>query len=223
MNAEATENKTPGPLYIGLSGKKQVGKDTSAEIITSILVRRGLKVQTTAFAAALKNMCIQILGLPYDNVYGTDEQKNEFSHIVWDTLPLEIRLKYELPNELGVARTGPMTYREVLQIVGTEIFRTMLCWSVWVDVPFNVEWDADVVIITDVRFENEKLVIEENGGTVLRLNRETGLDGDEHASEIALDNVEFDFTYDNDGTIPELADYLDRFLENINGSTATSA
>lgn len=221
MNSEATENSTPGPLYIGISGKKQVGKDTSADIITSILSQQGITVQTTAFAHSLKDMCIDILGLSPQGVYGTDEEKNQLSHIVWDTLPSAIRLAYS--KEPGMFREGPMTNREVLQIVGTDIFRTMLCGSVWYDVPFKRKWQSDVVIITDVRFENEKEIIEQHGGTVLRLNRQTGLAEDGHDSEIALDNTEFDFVYQNDETIPDLANYLDRFLEKINGSTATSA
>lgn len=234
MHSEVSKTNTPGPLYIGISGKKQVGKDTSAEIITSILTRQGITVQTTAFAAALKDMCISILGLSPRDVYGTDDEKNQPSHILWDTLPEQIRYKYAIATEpireggtsnmidMPVMRTGPMTNREVLQIVGTDIFRAMLCGSVWFDVPFKRKWPSDVVIITDVRFENEKEIIEQHGGKVLRLSRETGLDADGHASEIALDNVQFDFTYQNDKTIPDLAEYLDSFLEKINGSTTAS-
>jgi len=206
-------------LFIGLSGKKQVGKDTAAKIMTSILHRRGLRAATTAFADALKDMCVDVLGIPHEGAYGSDEDKNQPSHILWDTLPLEIRREHALDTEEDL-RSGPMTNREVLQIVGTDIFRNMLYYSVWVDVPFRRDWDADVVIVTDVRFPNEAEAVEKNGGVVLRLTRDTGFEGDVHASEVALDGAQFEFNYANNGTIADLGSYLDNFLENVTTTTS---
>lgn len=235
MNAEDTLDKTPGPIFIGISGKKQTGKDTSASIITSILERQGVTVQTTAFADPLKkSVCVDVLGLSYEGVFGTEEQKNEHSHIIWETLPDEIRYDYSVETEkirpaddfemleIPVKRTGPMTNREVLQIVGTDIFRTMLYGDVWLSIPFRRTWDTDVVVIADVRFENEKTIIESHGGSVLRLTRDTGLLDDGHASETSLDGVQFEHTYENDGTIPELADFLDRLLRPMIGGERAS-
>jgi hypothetical protein len=234
MDTEDQVEKAPGPIFIGVSGKKQTGKDTSAAIITSILERRGVTVQTTAFADPLKQMCVDILGLTYDGVFGTDEQKNEYSHIVWNTLSDEIRYAHSVETEemwhgdsdetmdVPLMRTGPMTNREVLQIIGTDIFRIMLYGNVWLSIPFRRTWDTDVVIIADVRFENEKTTIEENGGSVLRLTRNTGLLDDGHSSEVALDGVQFEHNYQNDGTIPELADFLDRFLGTLIGGEKAS-
>lgn len=209
-------HKTPGTVFIALSGKKQVGKDTAAGMIVRIMESQGKKAVITAFAEPLKRMCIDILGLRPEGVYGTDAQKNELSHIFWDGFALDIRLKYS--NEIDqldgrqLPRTGPMTNREVLQVMGTDIFRAIYD-QVWAKAPFNRDWSgADVVILTDCRFPNEKIVTEEAGGVIIRLERSTGF-SDNHASEIALDGYVFENTYQNSGSFDDLETYLRYILE----------
>jgi hypothetical protein len=216
---------TPGAIFIALSGKKQVGKDTSAQIIAGLLTKQGKRVTFTAFAEALKEMCIGVLGLPRNLVYGTDADKNTLTHIKWDTLPHAIRMKYSTsyvphPNGSGlldmVPRSGPMTVREVLQIMGTDIFRDMFEGNVWANSPFRRNWsEYNVVIITDCRFPNEKSVTETRGGTVIRIERNTGLN-DTHASETSLDNAQFDHRYVNNGSLAELETFLTQTLTKLN-------
>lgn len=64
-------------------------------------------------------------------------------------------------------------------------------------------------IITDVRFPNEAKAIKDRGGIVIRVNRydENGMPYktlNNHPSETALDDYEFDITIDNNGTIEDL-------------------
>jgi hypothetical protein len=219
--------KTPGTVFIALSGKKQVGKDLSASMMKKMLESQGYRVAVTAFAKPLKELCIDILNMPHEGVWGNDDEKNQLSHIMWDTLPDSVRYAHALDSEEIVAgpnqcvetpkvmRSGPMTHREVMQIVGTEIFRGMLYWNVWADLPFNRNWDEDFVFITDCRFPNEKETVEHNGGIVLRITRTTGLEGDQHASETSLDHAAFNFHYHNDGTLQELEEFLIKFLQEI--------
>lgn len=213
--------------FIALSGRKQVGKDTAASMITRLLESRGKKVVTTAFAEPLKSMCIDLLGLKREEVYGTDAQKNALSHILWDGFPMEVRLKYS--NEFmnyqldiegtdpgpwrsqAVPRSGPMTNREVLQVMGTDIFRAIY-GEVWSRAPFRRSWgDADVVILTDCRFPNEMIATEEAGGIIIRLERETGFI-DNHPSEIALDGYNFENKYRNGGSLNDLENYVRSIL-----------
>ena len=74
-------------------------------------------------------------------------------------------------------------------------------------------------IITDTRFENELEAVKKRGGITIRVNRsfnhkmgskETGTINltPEHESETALDNAEFDYVIDNNGTISELIDKI---------------
>lgn len=83
-------------------------------------------------------------------------------------------------------------------------------------------------IITDVRFPNEAQAIKDRGGIVIRVNRfseeqkiallkaranrpnnaiELALK-EEHPSETALDNYEFDHVVENNGSIEELVDKI---------------
>jgi hypothetical protein len=203
----------PVPFFLCFSGKKQTGKDTSSEICSRILKQQGLKVRSTSFAYPLKHICIHILGMSVDACYGTDKDKDKNSNILWQNMPLEIRKKYQRTivgshGKAFVDPSGPMTNREVLQVLGTDIFRTFFDTDVWAKYPFREDWDGyDVVLLTDCRFPNEKIVTEENGGVIIRLERDTGLE-DNHPSEIALDEFTFKHTYQNNGSLEDLEEYL---------------
>ena len=81
-------------------------------------------------------------------------------------------------------------------------------------------------IITDTRFENELEAVKKRGGITIRVNRPCNICGGsgyhkmscpvsksgEHSSETALDNAEFDYEIDNNGTIPELIDKIRNIL-----------
>jgi len=205
---------TPRTIFIGLSGKKQVGKDTAAKLICDELSRRKITFQVTSFAEPLKRMCIDILGLKPEGVFGTDADKNALSHIQWDGFPEEIRNKYAKDHILAgdgvldpILRSGPMTNREVLQVMGTDIFRAIY-GDVWANAPFNKDWsNCQVVILTDCRFPNEKLATEKHGGVIIRLERDTQF-RDNHPSEIALDGYDFTNKYVNNGSVEDLRQYL---------------
>jgi hypothetical protein len=140
---------------IGISGRKQSGKSTSGEYLLdlfSILLPKN-KVKLYAFADRLKqDICINILGLEYDQCYGTDEQKNTITNINW--------------------QGKKMTAREVMEVVGTDIFRNLKI-DVWTSSTMNLinKEKPDIAIITDVRFADEVDSIKKNDGIVLRLTR----------------------------------------------------
>lgn len=233
-----TEN-TPHTLFITFSGKKQTGKDTAAKFMAALLKTNGKRVAVAAFADPLKNMCIDILKIKDVGAYGTNDQKNALSHIMWDGFSMDIRLKYsneyvtykaeygsfvDVPDrketQQKMPRSGPMTVREVLQVVGTDIFRAIYD-DVWAKYPFAIDWKGiDVVILTDCRFPNEKKATEEAGGVIIRLERSTGI-SDNHPSEIALDGHAFENVYANNGSFEDLENYVRQILTKynlINGS-----
>jgi len=197
--------------FIAFSGKKQVGKDTATAMLVDVLKDRGISVSVTAFAESLKRMCIEILGLKYEGVYGSNEQKNALTNILWDNFPETVRMKYATERDPTMGdwfpRCGPMSSREVLQVMGSDIFRMMIDNDVWARAPFNKQWDTDVVILTDCRFPNEKAIVEEKDGVVIRLERNTGLH-DDHISETALDNAAFGIKYHNNGTLEDLKEFV---------------
>jgi hypothetical protein len=66
-------------------------------------------------------------------------------------------------------------------------------------------------IITDVRFPNEAESVLDHGGILIRVNR--GGDTGNHPSETGLDDWEFEYTINNNGTIKELINQVRAILE----------
>lgn len=154
---------------IALAGRKQSGKTTCSEFIAKQFIGN---VKIYNFADPLKkDICINILGLTYDQCYGTDDQKNELVNCIWDN--------------------KQMTAREVMQFVGTNIFRSMQ-ESVWTNATINkiLKDKPDLAIVADCRFPNEVESIKSVGGIVIKLTRNPF--NSQHESEIALDEDKYD-------------------------------
>lgn len=161
-------------------------------------------------ADALKQkVCIEILGLTWAQCYD-EEEKNTETHLKWEDMPGVITDKewwYQncvdgdlsethnltLVNIEGV--TPYMTGREVMQYVGTDMFRRMY-GDVWIDSTLRqIEKDSpELAIISDIRFPNEVLGVKRNNGVVLRLTRSPHTE-DQHDSEVALDPEVFDWEH----------------------------
>lgn len=169
-----------------------------------------------SFADALKqNVCIDVLGLTYEQCYGSDKDKNSPTHLRWEDMPgvstdpgvltafsdevktVRGRLGqyYKIVrNSIVYHEPGPMTAREVLQFVGTEIFRKMY-GNVWVDATLRkVQAEGPAIaVISDCRFPNEVEGVRRVGGKVVRFTR-TPFPEDSHFSETALDPDNFDWS-----------------------------
>tara|TARA_Y100001951_G_C11257977_1_gene250648 strand:- start:190 stop:951 length:762 start_codon:yes stop_codon:yes gene_type:complete len=136
----------------------------------------GKFIKLYSFAEKLKQMSIDILGLKEEQVFGSDKQKNSKTHINWKDMPGESD------------RSGLMTAREVLQYLGTDIFRSIYK-NVWVDACLRqIETEAsELALISDVRFENEVTAIQNKGGLVIGLKRSPYKKSDKHASETQVE------------------------------------
>jgi hypothetical protein len=184
------------------------------------------------FADDLKQkVCMDILGLTYEQCYGTNEQKNSLTHLRWEDMPgyagpmvfesgqIGIFEKYDEPiyKTAFWGEPGYMTARQVMQFVGTKLFRRMYN-NVWVDSTIRrIQKDApDLAIIGDCRFPNEVEGIQKVNGKVIRLLREPHTDNDE--SETALDGyVGFNLIVDNrEMTIKQTNAQIDKYLREIN-------
>ena len=122
---------------------------------------------------------MELLGLKEEWVFGTDEQKNTLTHIMWD----------QIPNNIEGPPRGAMTAREVLQFVGTDMFRG-LDPSIWINACMRqIEQESpEIALISDVRFENEVQAIQDKGGFVIGLKRNPYKKTDQHASETHIEN-----------------------------------
>lgn len=209
-------------LIVAISGKKQAGKNTVAEYVKHLQPNR---VRLYSYADKLKQFCIECLGLSHRQCYGSDEDKNTLTHLLWENMPgvisdptLDVYYsikEYEqikkngkidfypglksLGSILVAHEPGMMTAREVMQFFGTEIGRRMYN-NIWVDATIRqIKMDQiPIAIITDCRFPNEVHTVLDSQGIVIRLTRDI-FDGiDVHDSELVLDADRFNwelFTY----------------------------
>lgn len=156
------------------------------------------------FADTLKDMSINLFNLSYNQVYGTDDDKNTPTKILWENVPCSLNNK-----------SGPMTAREFLQYFGTDIVRKINT-NAWTESAINkiITEDSKIAIIPDVRFPNEVDAIKKIGGSVIRLTRSK--DNSNHKSEKELDRENydwsnFDFVIDNnDISIEDFCVKLDK-------------
>lgn len=134
----------------------------------------GQYVRIYGLADTLKDMCINVFGLTYHQAYGRDKDKNSETDILWGNVPT--------PN--SNFKNKKMTAREVLQYVGTDIFRK-LDPDVWIkSLLRKIEKDSpEVALICDVRFKNEILKLQESGGFIIGLTRDPYNNADSHSSE----------------------------------------
>jgi hypothetical protein len=70
-------------------------------------------------------------------------------------------------------------------------------------------------IITDLRFPNELEAIKKRNGLTIRINR-PGLEENNHISETALDNADFDYVIDNNTSLKALINSVYYILKKEN-------
>ena len=96
-----------------------------------------------AFADVLKEFAVDVLGLEHNQVYGTNEEKNSPTHLLWENTPTG-------------NNKGPMTGREVLQYFGSDICRKMYENFLFDACIRRIKKDKpELALISDVRFPIE--------------------------------------------------------------------
>ena len=189
-------------------------------------------IKQYSFADPLKQFCINVLGLSWESCYGTNEQKDQPTHLKWEDMPgvvtkstaknLRITnssnadlIKQKCENINCIYHEeGFMSGREVLQWFGSNICRKIYgpCWIKATIKMLQTE-QPELAIITDARFINEIEAIQAIGGKVLRLLRNPH-GADLHISELELDDYnKFDYVLDNSSmTIEEQTKEITRIL-----------
>jgi len=178
-------------MIIGIAGKAQAGKDTTAMMLQTLLSNPNITWDmywnsdiifewdhfVVHYADLLKEVSQEMLDMPFDD-FNSQEVKEQY--IDW----------------IG------MTVREFLQKLGTAV-RKEIDPEFWVKALFNTYHNGNV-IIADVRFPNEAEAIKARGGIIFRIER-YGAGAGNHISETALDNYDkFDYIIDNNGTLEDL-------------------
>lgn len=169
---------------IGITGKKYTGKTTYANAIVTALGTKRVTVEKYSFAKPLKEICHILFGGTEANWYG--DFKTE-----------------RLENWHGVAAVAPGTPRAIMQFVGTELFRDHVHQDFWLLVArayiadIEKEMQCDVLVIDDVRFDNEALFLkQEYNATIVNLYRPMLSTTDGHRSERGIATNLVDVMYD---------------------------
>ncbi len=171
----ASLNEQGQILVSDLFGEKVSGSDwiplTEEYVDISQLLESFRPCKIYAFADVLKEFAVDVLGLEYNQVYGTNEEKNSPTHLLWENMPTG-------------NNKGPMTGREVLQYFGSDICRKMY-ENIWFDACIRrIRKDnPELALISDVRFSNEIFGVQKEGGIVFGLPRDIVNGKDTHSSE----------------------------------------
>lgn len=225
----------------GFSGKYGSGKDTAAKILIDVLSEQSkCCVKIVPMALPLKRLVGMLDGR--SNFCSTDEEKNmkpskiissEVAEILEKNVPKSVFTKYGLSDKIDMLRTEVTkifetseTMGKVLQRVGTDLFRKKIGDNFWVDC-----WKEEAVSLldsgicvfcTDVRFPNEKLALEELGGSIVRIEcplvlrqlRINTVRDPNHESETALDDVDWKYKINNDSDLQTLQNKIRSIFNN---------
>lgn len=163
---------------IGLVGKKESGKTTLSQMINK-WIPKNASCYFLQFAGILKTMI----------------------------------LKAEICDEEELYHVKTAFSREMMQKIGTNIIREQIdknffCKKMLKELSELTKEDPigenTIVIIDDIRFENEANLIRDIGGILLRIVRPNWGDLDEHRSETEMDEIETSVTIFNDSDLENL-------------------
>lgn len=181
-------------LVIGIHGPSRSGKDTIYRILLEEFPL--IKFERQGFADALKVSAAKSIGLE-----GSDA---------------ELIAKMDRVKESGQIRSpfGTISGRQFLQNYGTEAHREMFGSDFWLDqvIPninnpreryIGFDRTCDVLIIPDVRYQNEVGRVNDAGGQLWKINRNVEGHTTGHASEGEL-VARWDRVIDNNGTKDDL-------------------
>jgi cytidylate kinase len=201
---------------IGISGKMGSGKDTAAMLIKRILSNKELTDNTIAHLVKNPNGTVQ------DN---SGWQIKKFSTKLKEVVAVLTGAPVEKLDDQNfkkhmIGEHWDMTFRELMQKIGTEAMRNVINQDVWVNSLFDSHDEYKTYgefrkwIITDVRFKNEAAAIKSRKGIILRIENDR-CDKSDHTSETELDNFSFDYTIDNNSSIEDLAIEIRKFCEHF--------
>ena len=130
-----------------------------------------------SFAAPIREMACRILGITLEKL---EEVKDQVS------------------PALGV------TPRRMMQTLGTEWGRDIIHRDLWVLSLFERNQGVDVLIVPDVRFENEAAAIRACGGLIIHMHRPGNPSVEEHVSEAGVIRRDRDALILNSGSLEDL-------------------
>jgi hypothetical protein len=178
--------KTEKPILIGLTGRKRAGKDSVAAAIERNYGSN--RVLTTSFAKPIRDFVAHLMGVSRSQLEKLKDSD------------------YTIPG----TNVG-FSPRYAMQTLGTEWGRA-LHPDLWVaacerwidDISSDGTRNAEFILVTDVRFDNEAEMIHRKGGVVVKIERDECGPEDGHASERGVSGKMVDIHFHNDGSLADL-------------------
>lgn len=164
------------------------GKKGSGKDTISDYIVKNYNFNKYSLADPLKKGCMELFGFTYEQLY-TDkkEETDEF----WSKTP-----------------------REVLQFLGTDIFRKYYGDNMWIKVLDKKMDKSKNNIIADIRFINEYHYIKSNNGLMIKVVKTDLTSFDTHISENELNDYDADILIINDSSLEDLYNKIDNAMLN---------
>lgn len=213
-------------MIVGISGHKQSGKNTVAliwQLLDFEATQKYKEVVGSKYISDVEYVLACLNGeedyVPYSHYFRWEQKSFAYklkqvvctlTGCTMDQLDKEEFKSSNLPYTWTKGKGELSTYRELLQYLGTEVFRTHLHEDIWVDLLLS-EYSTNVMnrdpknwLVTDVRFKNEADAINMCSGTLIRVDRDNA-ETDTHKSETDLDNyVALQYYINNSNSLEDL-------------------
>lgn len=168
-------------IIVGLAGKKRAGKDSIAHVLTS-----EYGFAHDSFAAPIREFVEKLTEDYSSNVFSIDGDR-----------------------ETAIDWLGGKSKRQLMQTLGTEWGRDMVSPTLWMDALWRRTGRATtsfhrLLVISDVRFDDEADFIRSKGGIIIHVVRPGLNGGDGHVSEYGVHKEDIDATLHNDGDLNHL-------------------
>jgi len=167
---------------IAFSGRMRSGKTELAKICERYGYER------LYFALPLKNLCASLLGMTLDELNKAKSEGQEIGMVMGEDICARISQETEIPLDIvnGICKGVVIRdVRHMLQFIGTDLIRK-----------YNMDWHVNRIrnmidknknyVIDDVRFPNEKALIDELGGYCWFIVRPTLDNVSNHESETSI-------------------------------------
>lgn len=178
-------------LFIGLHGEAGSGKDTVGELLLKETSRFRSSVFLTSFAAPVYELAEALLGeslrtregkevarrfdIFQENLENMNDVFVKYHLDDYDDFPdIWEKFSYNLEDYMHHSVDADAEFalhispRKILELVGTELGRTLLAEDVWLRTMYHsVPKGTNLVIVTDVRFNNEAELIRQLDGKII--------------------------------------------------------
>ena len=192
-------------MIISICGFAGAGKDTLAQILID-----KYDFVKLSFAGIIKDIASIIFSWDRNMLEGCTVESRQWREQVdpyWSK-------RLNMPQ---------LTPRYILQYFGTDLFRNHFHSEIWIACIERKLQIYKNVVITDCRFENEINSIKKHGGKLIHVSRGILPDffhtkiipSNIHASETSWINADIDYTIENNSTIDELKEKIDKLIKYI--------